>query len=140
MTDLDEAKKANIHTKDITAIHELDALTFPTVHIDKAMVGIDSTTNMATLTLLSQHIIPKLDGQGWGLSNVKWKVEAEIKIPVPALNALVVYYITQVANGLNIMPIISKYLSEHPPPAIPKQGMFYGPLSFGQENKEGGKE
>ena len=121
-------------TKEFRKTPEVIPRDFPSVHIDKAMVGIDESADTATLTLLAMHIVPNIEKDGWGLENVRWEVVAEVKIPMPVLNALVVYYVQQISGGVNILPAIQKHLQEHPK-GPPKTGITYGPTGIKQEWK-----
>jgi hypothetical protein len=124
--------KLTAQTKNIRASPEMIPKDFPSVHVDKAMVGVDEGIDTATLTLLSMHVVPNLEQGRWTLDNVRWEVVAEVKIPIPALNAVAIYYIEQVTGGLNILPVIQKYLREHPKEP-PKTGITYGPTEIHQE-------
>jgi hypothetical protein len=129
-------KTAKGETKEIHKIPEIIPKDFPSVHVDKAMVAIDEGTDTATLTLLAMHVVPSIEKDGWGLDNVRWEVVAEVKMPMPALNAVTAYYIQQVSGGLDIVATIGEYLREHPK-APPKTGISYGPTDIrkGQPEK-----
>lgn len=136
MSDQPDAPKLTSETKNIRNLPELIQKDFPSVHVDKAMVAIDHSTDTATLTLLAMHVVPNLEQGKWTLDNVRWEVVAEVKISIPALNAMMIYYIEQVTDGLNILPAIQKYLQEHPKEA-PKTGLTYGPTEIHQEFHKG---
>lgn len=100
------------------------------VHVDKAMVAVDHQTQTATITLLNSHPIPKVS-EGWGLDNMTWEVVGEIKIPVPALNALAIYYLTLLSGGVDVGRIIQEAIvREKRTP--PKDGFSYGPFDLRQ--------
>ena len=92
------------------------------------LVAIDRTTDTATLTLLNMHIIPKIGFKEWTLDNVVWDIVAEIKVPIPALNALVSFYVQEISNGLDVVPLIERHLQDHPI-NVEKTGTRYGPTA-----------
>jgi hypothetical protein len=89
------------------------------------MVAIDWQTNTATITLLTMHPQPQIGSEGWVLSEINWNVVGAIKIPMPVIDALLIYYLQQISNGLDILPIIQKYMKEHPKNDL--SNMAYGP-------------
>jgi hypothetical protein len=122
-------------TKEVHKVPEIIPRDFPSVHVDKAMVAIDESTDTATLTLLAMHVVPTIEREGWGLDNVRWEVVAEVKMPMPALNAVMAYYVNQVSGGLDIVATIREYLREHPK-APPKGGISYGPTDVRKREAE----
>lgn len=137
MSDNEEHSNGLKETKHYRLNPQLVESNFPTVHVDKAMVAINRQSDTATITLLAEHIIPKVEPTGdWGIDNVRWDIVGEIKIPIPALNALAIYYIQEMSNGLNIMPIIAEHLKKHPlPPPQESRGFSYGPSAIRQTPK-----
>jgi hypothetical protein len=101
------------------------------VHADQIMVAIDWSTKTATLTLLSMHPQPQIGSEGWVLAEVDYEVVGEIKVPLPSMDSLMIYYLQQISNGLDILPLIQKHLAEHP-----RQRPYrvsYGPTQIREE-------
>ena len=99
-------KVVEIHPKVVPSEHG-------SVHADKIMVGIDWPTHTATLTLLSMHPQPQV-GSDWVLAEVNWQIVGEIKVPIPVMDSLMIYYLQQISNGLDILPPIQNHLKNHP--------------------------
>jgi hypothetical protein len=53
-----------------------------TVHVDRAMVAVDHSTETATITLLTMHAIPKISEQ-FDIENYAYELTGEIKMPFP---------------------------------------------------------
>ncbi len=122
-------------TKNIHTLPEMIPKDFPSVHADKVMVAIDEGASTAILTLLAMHIVPNFEQGKWTLEKVRWEVVAEVKISIAAMNAMAIYYIEQTTGGLNLLPVIHRYLQEHPKQM--KTGMSYGPTEIHQEPTKG---
>lgn len=124
----DDTPKVSFPAKTLETLPGVAPSEFATVSADKITASINFSADSATLTLLQQHPIPKLDSQGWGLEGYKWTVAGEVKIPLPMLNVFVLYYVNAISNGLNVLPLIQKHLKEHPmPEKMQKHGMTWGP-------------
>jgi hypothetical protein len=107
---------------------------YGSIHTDKIMVAIDWQTNTATLTLLSMHSQPQIGSEGWVLAEVNWDIAGEIKVPLPAMDSLMVYYLQQISNGLDILPIIQKHLANHP--RHQPNYISYGPTNIKEETRK----
>jgi len=101
---------------------------FATVHADKILAAIDRSTNTVTLTLLVMHPKPQAGLKEWTFAELDWEVVAEIKVPLPVMDLLVAYYVQEVSNGLNIIPLVQENLRKHPTPSI--EGIAYGPTKI----------
>jgi len=135
MSGIGELPTAKTHTKEMKNIPELIPKEFPSVHVDRAMVGINRHIDTVTLTLLALHVVPNIGREGWGLENVKWEVVAEVKMPMRAFSTLAFYYIQQISGGLDILPIIQKYQKDHPK-THRETDMSYGPTDIRRETQE----
>ncbi len=125
--------KTTFHTKDVKGNPIVVPSDVQSVHVDKTMIVVDENNQQVTLTLLQMHPKPKIDSNGWGLDQIYWDVVGEVKMPISQMNALAVYYINQISGGLDMMPIIQKYLKENP--KTKKSGITYGPTEVKQEKK-----
>lgn len=134
MSEDEELPTADLYTKHPKAQPEVIPSDFATVHADMAMVAIDHAAGTASITLLQNHVIPKIGADGWDLDNIRWTIVGEVKIPVAAMNAVAVYYIQQVSNGLDVSPMIGEYLRKHPI-NLSKGGITYGPTAVRPRDK-----
>jgi len=128
-----ENKDSTAHDKRVNVFPKVVPGAFPTGHADKIMVAIDRNNGIATLTLLAMHPQPQIGSEGWILSEVNWDIVGEIKVPIPTMDTLAIYYLQQISNGLNLLPLIQKHIQEHPP-RDPKT-LSYGPTDVREERK-----
>lgn len=73
--------------------------------------------------------MPQITGEtNWTLAEIDWKIVGEIKIPVEALNALMIYYISEISGGFNVVAAVEKYIRENPDKQRKDlRGLSYGP-------------
>jgi hypothetical protein len=100
---------------------------FGSVYAEKVMIGVDEVTGTVTMTFLQRNLHPQITPSGWQISEVNWKVIAEVKIPINEMNAITLYYIAVMTGGLDILPTINQYLKLHPKPVQKKSIVSYGP-------------
>ena len=106
---------------------ELARASHGTVHVDKAIVGVDYGIDTATIILLNMHAIPRPRPEGeWGIESIVWETVGELKIPLNALNDLVCFYIHEISNGLDIRPLVVEHMKSHPRPK--RQAVTFGPM------------
>ncbi|AFU57445.1 hypothetical protein Ngar_c05010 [Candidatus Nitrososphaera gargensis Ga9.2] len=99
---------------------------FGSVFAEKIMIGVDEVQGIVTMTFLQRNLHPQIGSNGWQISDVNWKVIAEVKTPMVEMNALMIYYIAVVTGGMDVLPVIQQYLKQHP--KAPSEGKIsYGP-------------
>lgn len=101
---------------------------------------LDFTADSATLLFLSSHMVPEpapMTEPAWGIRKFVWEVVGEIKIPIPALNMMCLFWASQISNGLDIFPLIQRHLAEHPER---KDAIVYGPLGMRMTPREAKKD
>jgi hypothetical protein len=131
--DVSDNKDSTAHDKSVNIFPKVVPAPFNTVHADRVMVAIDRSNGTATLTLLAMHPHPQIGSEGWILSEINWDIVGEIKVPIPTMDTLAIYYLQQISNGLNLLPLIQKHIQEHPP-RDPKT-LSYGPTDVREERK-----
>jgi hypothetical protein len=118
-----------IPTEDVDAYHNVNPTNIQSVHVDKALVAIDLTTETATVTLLSMHPVPKIKSPNqWAIQDVVWDIVGELKIPIRVMMGVCGYFLHQL-TGYNVADEVNKYIREHPE-GNPKNRthMTYGPM------------
>jgi glucan phosphorylase len=99
-----------------------------TVHVDKAMTAIDNSTQTATISLFTMHVIPELK-ERFDVANYSYELVGELKIPFNAMDALAVYYlINRTSDKQGLLNLIQRHLREHPPD-LNSDFISYGPTA-----------
>lgn len=99
-------------------------------HVDNALVAIDHSTQMVTITLLSSHPVPKYS-DGWSLDMFQIDTVGEIKIPVAAMTQMAVYYLTAMSGGIDVLRITQLEMQKQGK-ETPTGGFSYGPFAWTQ--------
>lgn len=131
----DDESHMTLKSRNVNARPEVIPKDFGSIHAGRIMVGIEWETQTVTLTLLTDHYIPKIDEfhGGWILDSIKWEVVGEVKIPIAAFNLTTAYYLHMVGNGFDVVNSLNAYLAKHPRKDT-GGGVSYGPLDFKTED------
>jgi hypothetical protein len=101
---------------------------FASTFVDKAMIAIDESAELVTMTLLQRHFHPQVSPNGWILSEENWEIIGELKMPLTEMNAIAVYYLSTISGGMDIYGAVQQYLNEHPKEQETRGN--YGPTGF----------
>jgi hypothetical protein len=66
-----------------------------------------------------------------------WDIVGETKMPIAAFDTLATYYIMDISNGLDVIPLMQKHRKEHPKQRV---GASYGPATVKIVNSEPTKQ
>lgn len=120
-----------LNTKKIKApIHYTAPEHITSTHVDNALVAIDHSTQIVTLTLLSSHPVPKYS-DGWTLDTLQMDTVGEIKIPISAMTNMAVYFLTAMSDGIDVLRITQLEMQKQGK-QTPTNGISYGPFSWSQ--------
>jgi hypothetical protein len=106
----------------------IEPMQIQNVHVDRAMVAVDYSTQTATVSLLTMHAVPTVS-EKFKLDKFTYELIGELKVPFNTMDALCAYYLsTRTKDRKDCFNSIKKFLAE--PPAVGTDFIVYGPTAM----------